>query len=461
MVLGDKSLLDADLKASYAKAGVSHVLAVSGLHVGIIFVVFNFLFSIFFKGNLLGPRLLRALLTVCCLWGYAFLTGLSPSVMRASVMFSFLQFGFLFQRPYSVYSSVVASAFVLLLYNPSFLFDVGFQLSYMAILSILFFYPRLSSLSLITRLKNCSFRFLPSRVRTVPQFLTSWSVDLTIVSLAAQIGTAPLVLYYFHQFSCVFWLSGLFVLPLAVALVYLALMSFVVSPFPSVASLFVGLLSFVASVTNAVVCFFSSFPFSVIDFIDFRFEDLLCSYVALTFISFYLYNRRFLPLFCGLLVFCISGTLSVFRRHSVPDVSVAVYNYSGRSAVNVFGSGFNRLYSTADSSMVCRQLKSFWIRQHTVPAQLSSSHLLVGGRASAFIVDKDLSGCCAEGAPIAVDLLVISSDVRVPIGKLKAIFNYKHLVIDSSCSLATSYWWKKQCPEAYLVRQRGDFIEHL
>ena len=311
MVLGDKSLLEDDLKSSYSKAGASHVLAVSGLYVGIIFLVLNYLFGFFLKGNLFAPRFLRSVFIVALLWGYAVLTGLSPSVLRASVMFSFLQFGFLFQRPYCVYSSIVASAFVLLLFDPHLLFDVGFQLSYAAVLSILFFQPRISNLRLVACVKECTF--IPSRYRKIPRSLIGWSVDLTTVSLAAQIGTIPLVLYYFHQFSCLFWLSGLFVIPLAVALIYLALSSFVVSFIPLVSSFFVSALSFVASLTNKVVVFIGELPFAVVDWVDFRKEDVVIYYIMLFFLALFLVNRKAVHLMVGLAAASVLLVVSSLR----------------------------------------------------------------------------------------------------------------------------------------------------
>ena len=152
---------------------------------------------------------------------------------------------------------------------------------------------------------------------------------------------------------------------------------------------------------------------------------------------------------------------SIYCEVVSPEVSVSVYNYPGRTAVNVFGRTFNSLYSTADSSLVCRQLRRYWIYQHTSLPKFTTSHLLSGMGVSVFVVDKDLSNYRMSGPPIPVDYLVVSADVRVPIRKLSALFSYKRLIVDSSCSLSTAYWWKKQCPDAYLVRQSGDFIEHL
>lgn len=447
------------MKVSYSKAGASHVLAVSGLHVGIVFLILNYLLGLVFKGNLFAPRLIKSALSVLLLLGYAALTGFSPSVMRATVMFAFLQFGFLFQRPYYVYSSIIASAFILLLFNPHLLFDVGFQLSYSAVLSILFFQPRLSKLGLVENIKKCGC--LPKRFRKVAGFFVNWSVDLTTVSIAAQIGTLPLVLYYFHQFACLFWLSGLFVIPLATCLIYLGVVSLLFCYVPYVSTGLVAALSFVASVTNKVVALIAGLSCSVIDWIDFGMEEVVLFYGALVFFALYLVCRRYVHLVLGSVCMCFLLSVSLFRFAQTSDVSLAVYNCPGQTAVNLYGKSFNKVYTTADSTMLTRRLKRFWIKQHTTPPHYLSSRALKGESVSVFVVDKDLSEVSVGESPIAVDNLVVSSDVRIPADKLNSLFKYKNLIVDSSCSLSTSYWWKKQCPEAYLVLERGDFIVHM
>jgi competence protein ComEC len=139
LTLGDKKDLERELKQAYSATGATHILAVSGLHVGIIFAILSLLFSFLEK----RPRgkLLKSILCILCLWGYAALVGFSPSVTRATVMFSFVLAGRMMRRRISVYNSLSASAFFICLFRPFDLFDTGFQLSYCAVLSIVYFQP--------------------------------------------------------------------------------------------------------------------------------------------------------------------------------------------------------------------------------------------------------------------------------------------------------------------------------
>ncbi len=201
LVFGQKDLLDSKLHNDYSAAGVTHILAVSGLHVGLIFLIllkctkkirskglFGNWFSFFFL--LFG------------IWCYAIITGLSPSVLRASTMFSFIAFAKIFKNGSNVYNTLATSAIVLLIISPYLIMEVGFQLSYAAVLGILIAQPFLYGL----------FNFSTTLIDRIWQ--------LTTVSIAAQLGTFPLALLYFHQFPNYFIISNLLVIPLATVILY-------------------------------------------------------------------------------------------------------------------------------------------------------------------------------------------------------------------------------------------------
>ena len=194
LLLGDRTRVDSDLYTSYRKAGALHLLAVSGLHVGILAA---FLYS------LLGPlrrfrygRGLRLLLGTSLLWGYALLCGFSPSVVRAVILFSFVSYALYIQRPgQTLHFLAVAWILMLVLINPAWLLQVGFQLSFAAVGAIVLFTPAL-------------FNQWPWKSR-----VGSGLGRLVCVSVAAQAGTLPLTLFYFHQFPGIFLLSNLLLLP--------------------------------------------------------------------------------------------------------------------------------------------------------------------------------------------------------------------------------------------------------
>lgn len=207
LLLGYRDEVDDELLASYSAAGATHVLAVSGLHVGIIYVVAGYLLF-FLKGRRLG-ELVRSILLVLLLWCYALLTGLSPSVVRAATMFTFVAVGSNLGKKTSIYNTILVSAFLLLALKPTYLFEVGFQLSYLAVFGIVWLQPRFQS---VWQPKSWVLRQV-------------WGIST--VSLAAQIATFPMGLYYFHQFPGLFLVSNLMVIPLVTLLMYIGLSTLV------------------------------------------------------------------------------------------------------------------------------------------------------------------------------------------------------------------------------------------
>ncbi|TDQ33317.1 ComEC/Rec2 family competence protein [Zeaxanthinibacter enoshimensis] len=194
LLLGDRNAIDEDVYEAYKDAGAIHILAVSGLHIGIILWIFNYLLGFLDRSS--GGATLKLVLLVFILWSYAIIAGLSPSVTRAVSMFSFVAYALYLNRPSNSFNIMALSMFfILLLFDPNLLFQVGFQLSYAAVLAILWGYPKIAR---IWQPKNLFLR-------------RAW--QLTVVSFTAQLGVFPLSLYYFHQFPGLFFLSNLVIIP--------------------------------------------------------------------------------------------------------------------------------------------------------------------------------------------------------------------------------------------------------
>jgi len=201
LCLGDKKDLDSELKTSFSATGASHILAVSGLHVGIIFAVLSM--SLSFLGKSRRKLFIKNCIIIIFLWAYAALVGFSPSVTRATVMFSFVLAGQMLQRDISTYNSLAASAFFICLFRPYDVFETGFQLSYLAVLSIVYFQRHIYQ-----------WLYAPNKV-------INYSWQLICVSTAAQMGTVPVTLFLFHQFPNYFLLTNLWVIPLTGIIIYL------------------------------------------------------------------------------------------------------------------------------------------------------------------------------------------------------------------------------------------------
>jgi len=202
MSLGYRNELDKEVETYFRSAGITHILSVSGLHVAVIYSLLQGLF--FFLSFTERQKKLRQLLIVLFLWGYAFITGLSPSVNRSALMFSLISLGTCFEKRPQTLNTVLFSAFILLLWNPLYLYDVGFQLSYCAVIGIVLVYPKLRNMW------EPDSKFI------------KYIRDLVFISLVAQLATAPLTVYYFGQFPNYFLLGNLIAVPLSSLLIFLS-----------------------------------------------------------------------------------------------------------------------------------------------------------------------------------------------------------------------------------------------
>ena len=216
MTLGDKSQLTNELRKTYAITGASHILALSGLHLGLIYTLLSLLLS--------RRRwwIVSQVVIIVCIWLYVFLVGMTVSVVRSAVMITVYALLSLGHRDKMSVNTLAFAAIVMLLFNPLSLFDVGFQLSFLAVLAILLFYSL--------------FEGVWPQPFLMDHRVFKWLWTMLSVSCAAQIGVAPLIVYYFGRFSCFFLLTNLLVVPAATLILYLSL---VVLLIPSLAYLLI------------------------------------------------------------------------------------------------------------------------------------------------------------------------------------------------------------------------------
>jgi len=205
LTLGYKADLDKELRRHFQASGAAHVLAVSGLHTGILYGLLLWLLTL---GGRLRPmhenrigRCAVSAVIIVCMWAYAWLTGMTPSVVRAVLMVTIFEVGRMVYRQAFSLNTITAAAVLILLVNPKDLWSVSFQLSFAATAAIVSLTPT-----------------LPFRERRWPRIVTYFT-GILIISLAAQLGTLPITIYYFGQVSCYFLLTNLIVLPLATLLV--------------------------------------------------------------------------------------------------------------------------------------------------------------------------------------------------------------------------------------------------
>lgn len=334
LLIGDKTYITDEINQAYTASGTMHILAVSGMHVAILF----FLLDQLFKRILIRKKqdLFRYLLLLGFLWGYAFLTGLSASVLRATLMFSIHLIGKMLDLKSNSYNTVFSSAFLLLALDPMMLYDVGFQLSYMAVLGIMAIHPLIFS--------KISY-FVSDEHQWINQILYGFWAMIS-VSLAAQIMTLPLTLYYFHQFPNYFLLANLLVIPLSTVILYGGIVFFMlhVVGLKIVNSFLVLMLKHLIDWMNQVHFWIELLPYSTIEYIFFPKFWVLVTYSVLLFLMLFIYFQKhfFFQLFLAcLFIFFLVQTIHIFTIRS--EKSLIILNTHQHHVLGVFD-GFSANY---------------------------------------------------------------------------------------------------------------------
>lgn len=299
LVLGYRDLISDDLYSTFTDTGSMHVLAVSGLHVGILTTFLGFLLS-FFRQNSTNAKVIKAVVLVSCVILFALLTGWSPSVVRASIMFSILEVSKISRGHYSVYNSIGASILLMLLIDPYNLYQVGFQLSFSAIISIIVFYPWIYGW------------FSPG----------SWVVNriwqMVCIALSVQILTFPIAMHYFHQFPVYFFITGISAVFLAMLILGVGLIALVSSALslhiPFLFDIFDGLISALVMSTRWV----EKLPFGLVENIHFDQFSVLLTFGAILCLSTYFLQAQKKGLIIGL------GMVTVLMMYRAID-TIAKY----------------------------------------------------------------------------------------------------------------------------------------
>ena len=307
LLTGYRDKIDRDIYANYTKTGLVHLLAISGLHMGIFYgsTVWLLGFIPFFRRR----KKLLIVLALCIMWLFALITTFPPSVQRASIMFSFLGIGQLVSRKIPSVNFLFASAFLLLLVQPHLLFEVGFQLSYAAVLGILLFFPAL-------------------RKWYVPKYkATSFFWDIVCLSLTAQIFTFPIALYYFHQLPLLFLGTNLVAIPAVTLIIYGEVLVVLFSWIEVVADFFGTVVCCIIHYLNLLIDYTATLPFVSLQ--DIKIDITQCTLLLITMLclavwllakknSFALFTLTFFLLFLG---------VGIFRKHkNLSQEKIIIYN---------------------------------------------------------------------------------------------------------------------------------------
>lgn len=464
IILGYTQYLEPELMKEYSSAGIIHILSVSGLHVGIVYVVINFLLK--FLERYRKGKLIKAALIIIIVWFYAVITGLSPAVTRAALMFSLIIIGKTFNRHTDTLNAIAGSALLLLIYNPFFIADIGFQLSYLSVTGIVLLNPHIKSL------------YAPKNKLAI----LLW--EMIAVSISAQIIASPICMYYFHQFPSMFLVTNLIAIPLSTLILYSGMLVLVFSPITMLSAFLGKITSWLIYAMNVSIRTIDTFPMTVIRNIRISLPEtiLLYAFLLLLFYSLFLKKKNLLPyaFVCFLMLGIYSLIINIEKQF---QSSVIVYNIRKSSAIDIVKE--RKTYFIADTTVLKNEkninfsISNNWThngikkiihipKQNSLPYFINNEFFATQN--FCYVSDKTIALInkkCFErlDKKVEIDLAIVTNNCKADAQKVIEYLQPKFLVIDASNGKYYKEKWKQECIKFnipyHIVSEMGAFVKEL
>lgn len=441
LTLGYKEDLDEELKTAYSTSGVSHLLALSGLHIGIICTLF--------AGMLCWTSRSRALFIsgrlfiIVLLWGYACFTGLSPSVIRSVTMFSLLILAQMGRANKVTLNTLAAVACFMLFCNPFYLFDVSFQLSFVAVASIIILQPFLYKQ---INVKNRVGKYI-------------WGV--ITVTTAAQVGTCPIVLYYFSSFPVYFLLTNLFAIPWVFVIMYAVVFMLFLAFVPFIQFYMANVVARMIELLNEWTALIGNLPYSSVEHLWVTVADVFVFYSVIVLFALYVvrkHRRSILYACLSILLLCVYHTTHQLSNRR--GASVVFYDNRSCAAAHFVNSRkVSYLVSMGDKEATQRLWQSYqryWgSRQMETPELITADLDAPGiwknnnivhfrGRTVCFLTDNRWQNKTVE-KPLLVDYLYVCKGYRGKLSGLMPLFTVKKVIFGSSLNTYRLTQLKDEC----------------
>jgi competence protein ComEC len=464
LLAGYDEMLDAEQRNEYSGAGVIHILCVSGLHVGVIYLLAEMIFSFLRKSKRFS--FLRPVFIILIIWLYALITGLAPPVLRASLMFTLIMLGRSSQKQFNTFNTLAAAAFILLVLDPPVLFNVGFQLSFTAVLGIITFQPYLRKL---WRPKN-------------PIVVYSW--DLVTASLAAQILTTPFILYYFHRFPTYFLFANIAAIPLSGIIIYTGVLLLFTSGIPVFGHLVSMALTGEIRLLNKIVAFIENLPGAVISNIHLSFFITCVLFVLIISSSLYFIKARkayLWPVMVCILI--LTGAASMRQINLNNQRKIVFHKASGHPLVS-FIDGRKQIILTDSTLLSDISVAAYYLDGLTVESGLEKpalhslslpcqpkAHYLSSlpefytfkGKRLVFIY-----GNCIlpdTGSTLNADYVLLCKNPWVSLEEVTRCFPDARVIADNTSSYRKAEEWKVQADslniDFYDLRKEGALVVEL
>jgi competence protein ComEC len=466
LLVGDERDLNKDIISAYAQTGVIHILSVSGLHVGVIYLFLNWLLS--FLGTIQYGKWVKASLLLLSIWFYCLLTGLSPSALRASTMLSLIIIGTTLNRNMNILNILAASAFVLLLINPYLLMNVGFQLSYLAVAGIVLIQPPL-------------YAYIHFNNYIVDKL---WAI--TSVSIAAQLATLPLCLFYFHQIPNYFLLSNIIAVPLSSLIIYIGIGMLLLVKLKFFYWTLSYALKYSLSILNLIVFKIQQLPYAVIDDIFISGVDAVFMYASIVVLCIYFIRPQIVYFFAGLSFIILLMFSLIYRQYeqwckpkiivySIPKTTAIDFVYAN-TAVTIENTmdknearniAFYKKMNNARQNMQVDFIKKDNDSGHVNTAFLKKrNHFIQFMDKRIILLDEQAKRIPIYNSGIKrIDYLIISNGFSGKLIDVCQAYTPKLVVFDSSVDKRLLNTWKEECCNFkcpyYAVADSGAWILNI
>lgn len=430
LLLGQRQDLSPQIYADFAAAGAVHILAVSGLHVGIVMLFFQFMFKPVERFRY--GKTIKVLLVVLCLWGFALIAGLSPSVLRAVLMFSFLTYAMETTRETSTFNTMLASAFVLLVIDPNLLFHIGFQMSYLAVFSIIWINPLLQNY----------YR---------PRFFIDRKFWETItVTTSAQIGVAVLSIYYFNHFPGLFFITNIVILPFLGIVLGSGIILIISSQFTSIPKLIVDgytslleyIISFIRWVANQDAFHFEGLSLSI--------PEVIFFYLVIIAFILVFQRRNFSRMVFFLVSVMFLQTVFIYETYQTSSQELVIFHKSRFSIFGIKNGTQLHVHTNLDSSEVFneRLLERYITKSNISQVSTGSVYNSFQYKDLRFLVIDSLG--IYPTTAFGIDVVVLRNSPRIHLERMLDSIQPERIIADGSNYTSYVNRWRETCNQRKL-----------
>ena len=442
LLLGQRQSIDKTIYNNYVNSGTIHILAVSGLHVGIILLILNVLFRPLLY--LQYGNVIRGIIIFIILWSFAVIAGLSPSVTRAVTMFSIISIAMHLKRPTNIYNTLVISAFIILLFKPTFLFEVGFQMSYLAVFGIVSVQP------IIYNLWKPNYWV----------FNKLWQIFT--VTIAAQAGVVPISLFYFHQFPGLFFVSNIVVIPFLSLILGIGLLVIAMALIGYLPKVIVDFYSLIIDSLNNFIAWVAQFEDFLLRDIPFTITQVLCSYLIIIALVQVYKHRSFKWVAVSLIGILCFQSVTIYTNYKTQNNAFIIFN---KSRYSIIGQKQNNRLLVHHNLDTLKQKTDNVIKNYVVGETIDS--LAMAPLENVYEINSNIilvidSVGVYRGLSYQPDYILLRNSPKLNLIRVIDSLNPKQIIADASNYKSYLKRWKATCEYKKIpfhqTSEKGAFI---